>query len=110
MAWTGDRSEGRDLSFAPVVNPNPRRLTPEQLAHYNEQGYIRPLRVYKPQEADSNRAYFDFLLAEMKAMNDGRDAYAINGYHIRCRGLWDIVTNPRILDYAEDIVGPDIIA
>jgi hypothetical protein len=110
MAWTGDRSEGRDLSFAPVLNSHPKRLTPAQLAHYNESGYLYPLPVYTPEEADRNRAYFDFLLAEMKAHNDGRDAYAINGYHTRCRGLWDIVTEPRLLDYVEDIVGPNIVA
>ena len=46
----------------------------------------------------------------MNAFRDGRDSYAINGYHMRCRGLWDIVTEPRILDYVEDIVGPNIIA
>jgi hypothetical protein len=101
--------EERDLSFLPVANDLPKRLTTEQIAFYNEQGYVRPLPIYTPAEADRNRAYFDHLLAEMSAMRDGRDAYAINGYHIRCEGLWDILTEPRILDYVEDLIGPDII-
>ena len=30
--------EERDLSFLPTVNPSPRRLTPAQIATYNESG------------------------------------------------------------------------
>ncbi|HVF10618.1 MAG TPA: phytanoyl-CoA dioxygenase family protein [Abditibacteriaceae bacterium] len=102
--------EERDLSFNPVSNKNPKHLTTEQIAFYNERGYIFPVAIYDEAESTANREYFDMLLREMNAFRDGRDAYAINGYHIRCRGLWDIVTEPRILDYVEDIVGPNIIA
>lgn len=35
--------------------------------------------------------------------------YGINCYQARLAGLWDIATDPRILDLVEDIVGPDII-
>ena len=102
--------EERDLSFITVDNLQPKALTPAQVAHYNSHGYVMPLSIYSEAEALANRRYFDYLLAEMKAHNDGRDAYAINGYHVRCRGLWDIVMHPRILDYVEDLVGPNIIA
>ena len=101
----------RDLSFAPVVTPRPKRLTAEQIAFYNEEGYLAPLPLFSPEEADRVRAYFDRLLAELASLKDGRDGnYAINGYHICCEGLWDLATNPILLDYIEDIVGPDIIA
>ena len=102
--------EERDLSFAPVANENPQRLTREQLDFYNEQGYVFPVAIYSEAESSANRQYFDMLLREMNAYRDGRDSYAINGYHMRCQGLWDIVTEPRILDYVEAIVGPNIIA
>ena len=102
--------EERDLSFKPVANDNPQHLTREQLDFYNEQGYIFPVSIYNESESTANRDYFDMLLREMNAFRDGRDSYAINGYHMRCQGLWDIVTEPRILDYVEDIVGPNIIA
>lgn len=105
------RTEGRDLSFAPVHNPNPKRLTREQIAFYNENGYVAPLPLFAPDEADRIRAYFDRLLDEMRRLKDGRDGnYAINGYHICCEGLWEIVTHPVLLDYVEDLVGPDLIA
>ncbi|MEI8196365.1 MAG: phytanoyl-CoA dioxygenase family protein [Phycisphaerae bacterium] len=98
-----------DLSFQPVVNLQPKVLTSAQLQAYNEQGYLFPFHVFTPTEAQRNRAYFDYLLAEMRVFNDGRDTYAINGYHERCRGLYRIATDPRILNIVEDIVGPDII-
>lgn len=101
----------RDLSFAPIVTAQPKRLTVEQIAFYNAQGYISPLPLFSPEEADRVRAYFDGLLEELASLKDGRDGnYAINGYHICCEGLWDLATNPLLLDYVEDIVGPDIIA
>ena len=53
----------RDLSFVPVDNPNPKRLTPEQMGHFNEHGYIRPLRIFDDAAVVRNRDYFDTLLA-----------------------------------------------
>lgn len=103
------RDEERELSFQPVTNPSPRRLTAEQIARYNERGYLHPFPIYSPLEARANRAYFDSLLAKMKAMEDGRDSYAINGYHSRCRGIYDMATHPAILDIVEDLIGPDIV-
>ncbi|MDA0577438.1 MAG: phytanoyl-CoA dioxygenase family protein [Verrucomicrobia bacterium] len=100
----------RDLSFSPVHNPHPKRLTQAQIAHYNTQGYICPLRVYDAAGAAANRAYFDDLMARMSAMGDGRDQYAVNGYHTRCRGIYDLVMHPPILDCVEDLIGPDIVA
>jgi ectoine hydroxylase-related dioxygenase (phytanoyl-CoA dioxygenase family) len=98
-----------DLSFQPVVNPQPRHLTPAQIAFYNEHGYLMPFDIFTPAEAVANRAYFDSLLQQIRAANDGRDAYAINGYHTRCRGLYELATAPRILDHVADLVGPNII-
>ena len=101
--------EERDLSFQPVVNPAPKRLTAAQIDHYNTQGYIRPLPIFDGAKIVKNRQYFDSLLEKQNAMRDGRDSYAIRGYQIRCGGIWDIATHPVILDYVQDIVGPDII-
>ena len=103
--------DGRDLSFVPVTNPHPKTLTQAQLEHYNQEGYITPLELFSPTEADHWRAYFDHLLAELVQLKDGRDGnYAINGYHVCCEGLWELATHPRLLDFVEDIVGPDFVA
>lgn len=109
MSWK--RDDARDLSYVPVDTPRPKRLTPEQIAFYNAHGYIAPLDAFGPAEADANRRYFDGLLEQMRALQDGRDGnYAINGYHICCEGLWDLATHPTLLDAVEDLIGPDIVA
>ncbi len=95
----------RDLSFLPIGNPSPRLLTRAQIETYNRDGYITPLDLFSPAEADANRAYFDGLMAK----TGERGAYGINCYQARCRGIWDLCNEPRILDLVEDLVGPNII-
>ena len=99
----------RDLSFKPVTTETPKRLTREQIATYNREGYVKPFTAFSPDEMADVSGYFDSLLDKLKAFQDGRDAYAINCYQARCAGLYDLCTHPRILDAVEDIVGPDII-
>ncbi|GFE63386.1 phytanoyl-CoA dioxygenase family protein [Litoreibacter roseus] len=94
-----------DLKFAPVPTKRPQTLTSEQIAHYNAEGFISPLPVYSADEAKQNRSYFDGLLAQVPKTG----AYSINCYQARCQGIWDICTEPRILDLVEDLIGPDII-
>ena len=102
--------EERDLSFIPVVNASPRRLTQAQIQSYNQSGYVMPLDAYTPAEAAKNRAYFDDLLAKVQQARSDLDAYSINGFQVHCAGLYDIVTNPVILDHVSDLIGPDVIA
>jgi non-heme Fe2+,alpha-ketoglutarate-dependent halogenase len=101
-------SERTDLDFKPA-GLKPKHLTREQVDFYNENGYYKPFSIFSPLEVDRNRAYFDYLLAAMKAYNDGRDSYAINGYQALCQGLYDIASDPRILDLVEDIIGPNVV-
>jgi len=97
--------EHAHLAFEPVAGRAPATLSADQVAHYNQHGYVAPFDVYSPAEAIANRDYFDRLLAQL----EGRDAYSIDCYQARCAGIWDICTNPRILDLVQDIVGPDIV-
>jgi hypothetical protein len=99
-----------DLSFAPVNNPNPKRLTPEQIAFYNEHGYLMPFTIFEGAHAERNRAYFDYLLAEVRLHRPAADSYVLNGYHGRCKGIYELAKTQAILDIVEDIVGPNIIA
>jgi hypothetical protein len=101
--------EERDLSFKPVVNDAPRQLTPQQIRFYNEHGYVMPLQAYTPAEADRNRAYFDDLLRKVQQARSDLDAYSVNGFHVFCAGLYDIVTHPVILDHVQDLIGPDVV-
>ena len=100
----------RDLSFQDVDNPNPKALTQEQIAFYNQNGYLKPFTAFDAEDADRQRAYFDDLVARVQAERADFDSYAINGFHSSCRGIYDVVTNPLILDHVEDLIGPNIIA
>lgn len=95
-----------DLAFKPVVTAaRPGRLSPEQISHYNTQGFVQPFDVFDAAEMDGHRAYFNRLIADMGPAG----AYGINCYQARLKGLWGIATNPCILDHVEDIVGPNIL-
>jgi hypothetical protein len=101
--------DGRLLRFFSSTTANPRRLGRDQVRQFNERGYIKGLPVYTPAEADRNRRVFDALLEEIVRADDGRDAYSINGYHTQCADLYDMVINPRVLGYVEDILGPSFV-
>ena len=62
--------EHAHLAFEPVAGRAPATLSADQVAHYNQHGYVAPFDVYSPAEAIANRDYFDRLLAQL----EGRDA------------------------------------
>jgi len=101
--------DDRVLRFFPAPAAHPRKLTREQVKHYNELGFVKGLPVYGAEEVVGLRNAFDALLKMVLDAKDGRDAYSINGYHAQSRCIWDIVTEPRILDYVEDIIGPNFV-
>ena len=53
------------------------------------------------------RAYCDDLFA--KAVAAGFGSYDVNGWHCHCAGLYDLCTEPRILDLVQDLLGEDLI-
>ena len=55
----------RDLRFYPSTTRHPKRLTPEEIASYNEKGYLTGLRVFDESDAIQNRQYFDKLLEQV---------------------------------------------
>ena len=98
---------GRELRFHPVHHDRPRCLRPAQLRQFDELGYIFPLDVFTAAEAEANRAYFDELMDRAAAA--GWDAYSINGWQRHCAGMWDLCTEPRILNYVQDLLGEDLV-
>ena len=63
----------RELDFIPLGVDNPKVLTREQIAHYNEFGYVAPISVFSENEIAEIRAYFDELLP--RAMEAGWGQY-----------------------------------
>lgn len=100
----------RDLGFTPSDPGAARTLSADQVAHYNTHGFISPVPVFDAEGIGRIRAYVDDLLERVVGAPDQRNAYSINSYHLVCRGLYDLILTPRLLDYVEDIVGPDIVS
>ncbi|WP_305985158.1 phytanoyl-CoA dioxygenase family protein [Roseibium sp. MMSF_3544] len=100
-----DVLEEMDLRFHPARLGRSRRLTDAQIDQYNRLGFVQPFEVFTAPEIAGVRAYFDRLMEDLGP--DG--AYGINCYQARMAGIWDIATNPRILDLVQDIIGGNII-
>jgi non-heme Fe2+,alpha-ketoglutarate-dependent halogenase len=97
----------RELRFFPAPTESPRRFTRDQISEFNDKGFVFPLDIFSDEEAGANRLYFDGIME--KAAAAGHNSYSINGWHRYCTDIYDLVMEPRILDYVEDLLGPDLI-
>nr|MDJ0859572.1 phytanoyl-CoA dioxygenase [Dinoroseobacter sp.] len=86
-----------DLGFRPVSASAAQSLSQEQIAQYNRFGYVQPFDVFSTEEIAALRSYFDRLMADLGE----EGAYGINCYQARMAGIWDIATEPRILDLVQ---------
>ena len=82
-------------------------MSSDQVESYNQQGYAKGFQIYNPEEASANRKYFDALLENI-ANAQGTDGYSIDGYHTQCAGIWDIVTNDKIVGYVHRYTWPQL--
>ena len=81
------------------------RLTAEQKQFYHEQGYLVGLPpVFSAQEVAEMNADLQELT---KLLRPGEDMKEIREWHETSRWLYDICTNAQILDYVEDVLGPN---
>ncbi|MEE2753146.1 MAG: phytanoyl-CoA dioxygenase family protein [Candidatus Latescibacterota bacterium] len=97
----------RELKFFPADRTKANTLTHGQVDDFNEKGFLCPVGVMIGDEVERNRAYFDRLME--LAVDAGLNSYSINGWHSSCAGVHDLVTNDRILDAVEDIIGPNLV-
>lgn len=97
----------RDLRFHPTVNPSPRKLTGEQIEHFNRDGYVAPIDIFGSAEITAIRTYFDQLLERVVAA--GGNSYSISSAHLSYGPVWDILTDKRIVDVVSDLLGENII-
>ena len=98
----------KDMTFYPTRNATPKRLTQKEIEAFNERGYLCGYTVFQGAEVEQNREYFDGLLRNAAA--SGIDpGYGIADYHVSCQKLYDIARNPAILEYVEDLLGPNVV-
>ncbi len=97
----------RDLRFFPSHSPAPRRLQPADIEHFNAQGYVTGLTIFSPDEIAGIREYFDGLLERVTAA--GGNSYSISSAHMKYGPVWDLLTEPRIVDCVADLLGDNVV-
>ena len=98
----------RNLTFHPADPARAGTLTRAQIEGYNVDGFIRPVEIYSTDEMRAIRKYFDRLLDQTIAA--GGNSYSISTAHMKYGGVYDILTNRRIIDCVADLLGDDVIA
>ena len=97
----------RDLRFFPLGVAEPEVLTRADIERYNARGYLCPIDVFDAREIADIRAYVDDLFTRAAAA--GWQSYEMTNWHKTCRGVWDLVTHPRLVDIASDLLGETVI-
>lgn len=101
------QQQERNLQFHPSTVTDPQILTPEQVEQFNREGYLKPFRIFSPEEMAEHRTYFDALLA--KVMAEGGSSYSISTAHLKHGKVYDLLTNPKIVAHVKDLLGPNVI-
>jgi len=81
-----------------------RRLTEAQVEQYQRCGYIKNLSVIDASKISTLQATFEELAARLP---DSTDINQVNLWHKYSRTFYDLSRHPAILDYVEDLIGPD---
>lgn len=97
----------RTFQFIPSETTDPNRLTLEDIAAYNRDGYLKPIEAYNEADAADLRGYFDELLE--KKIAEGGDSYSISTAHLKHGRVYDILTHPGIVSAVQDILGENVI-
>lgn len=97
----------REIRFFPAETEHPGQLRREDLRDWNRDGYLGPLDLYDAAEIGEIRDYFDRLLE--KTLAAGADSYSISSAHLKHRRVWEMLTDPRLVGYVRDLLGPDVI-
>ncbi|MBB6670775.1 phytanoyl-CoA dioxygenase family protein [Cohnella nanjingensis] len=80
-------------------------LTEEQKSSYHENGYVIGLApVFSEPEVEQLNANLKQLA---QLLEPGEKMSAIREWHMSSKWLYDVCTNPKILDYVEGILGPN---
>lgn len=97
----------RDLTFYPSTVTAPQSLAPDQVEHFNRDGYIKNIRIFSDDEIAGHRNYFDALLEEVIA--EGGDSYSISTAHRKYGRVYDLLTHPKIVACVKDLLGENVI-
>jgi hypothetical protein len=81
-----------------------KRLAPQQVEQYDRLGYLKAFRVFSPEEVTRLRQEYGKLV---DLLPPGKSISRVNWWHKRNRFVYDLCMELRLLDYVEDLLGPD---
>ena len=87
------------------ISPNARRLTTQEKAQFERDGYVKNLPVFSPQGVQALQNLFQDMADRLP---EGTDINQVNMWHKASRRVYDVCRTPAILDYVEDLIGADI--
>jgi phytanoyl-CoA dioxygenase PhyH len=79
-------------------------LTKQQLAEYEEFGFLHSVPILSEDEVAHYRAQ-----VEQTCRAIGGRIARLNSLHLFFRWAWDLSTHPRVLDCLEELLGPNIV-
>ncbi len=82
----------------------PKVLTQEQIDQYNRDGFVFPIEVMTPDEADSFRQRLEQTQDDGKLTGSGQTKF-----YLRFPWVHDLATSDAVLDPVEDLLGPDLM-
>jgi non-haem Fe2+, alpha-ketoglutarate-dependent halogenase len=89
------------------------KLSSEDVRRYREFGYCFPIRVFHQSEAAVFRKYFEDLFAyhadRLKALPPSKHGPIFGHTHTFLRWVYEIVSNPYVLDAVESVLGPNLL-
>jgi chlorinating enzyme len=80
--------------------------SPDDVAFYREQGYLKFGRIFTEAEIDALRAHVDEMIA---ALPPGKRPEEMDVPHFQDPWLFRYLTHPKALDVIEQFIGPDIV-
>jgi len=84
----------------------PKALSEDQIAHYRREGFITPITVMPPADA---QAVLDATGAWEKQSGKRAKEHLRGKPHLLLTALAKLIRTPKLLDAVEDLIGPDIV-
>ena len=88
------------------IHKDVRRLTDEEKKQYEHSGYVKNLPVFSPDAAGDLHNFFEQLSSRLPK---DVDINKTNMWHKASKKFYDLCRTPEILDYVEDILGPNFV-
>ena len=88
------------------ISDNVRRLTNKEKQQYSEQGYVKNLPFFSNNGALELQELFEELSSRLPS---DVDINKTNMWHKASKKFHDLCRTPEILDYVEDILGPNFV-